>query len=100
MKAYILSALVFLTSCGSNPEVNQPIIPPTVVDGSAKTVRYPLSLKPRYCTLTIMVNGNPLPYSSYRYECEYDSSNSYVSAFVVTYYYSLSYPAVLNYPLY
>lgn len=92
--------LFFLVSCGTNPEVKEPIVPPTVIGGAAKTVRYPVSLKPRYCNLTIIANGSPLPYNSYNYECEYDSSNSYVKAFLVTYYYSLPSLAYLSYPLY
>ena len=91
---------LLLSSCGPNPEVKEPIVPPTVVGGAAKTVRYPVSLKPRYCTLTIISGGTPLPYNSYNYECEYDSSNSYVKAFLVTYYYSLPSLAYLSYPLY
>lgn len=101
MKHVILTLLLtLLTSCGRSPDVNQPIVPPTVVGGSSKTVRYPLAVKSRYCNLTIMSNGVALPYNTYSYDCEYDDSSNMVKAFVVTYYVSLPTLAYLNYPLY
>lgn len=99
MKTFILFCLLALVSCGKNGEVAQPVVPPTVVNGNSKTVRYSATIRPRYCSLTITVNNQPLPYGTYSYSCEYDK-NGNIKAFLVTYYLSIPSLAFLNYPLY